>query len=52
MAGLIKLLLEYIWSCFQSNERMKAEIVILRHQLNVLRRKVLKTPKLTGSDRA
>ena len=52
MAGLVNLLLGYIWSCFQSHEGLKAEIVVLRHQLNVLRRKAPKRPKLSGSDRA
>ena len=52
MAGLVNLLLGYIWSCFQSHECLKAEIVVLRHQLNVLRRKAPKRPKLSGSDRA
>ena len=52
MAGLINLLLAYVWSCLQSHERLKAEIVVLRHQLNVLRRKAPKRPKLSGSDRA
>ena len=37
MVGLVNLLLGYVWSCFQSHERVKAEIVILRHQLNILR---------------
>ena len=52
MTGLVNLLLGYIWSCFQSHECLKAEIVVLRHQLNVLRRKAPKRPKLSGSDRA
>jgi transposase InsO family protein len=52
MARLINLLLAYVWSCFQSHERLKAEIVVLRHQLNVLRRKAPRRPKLSGSDRA
>src|ERR1019366_6937730 len=52
MVGLVNLLLGYLWSCFQSDERLKAEIVVLRHQLNVLRRKAPKRPKLSGSDRA
>src|ERR1017187_9714285 len=51
MVFFVNLLLGYIWSCFQSHERLKAEIVVLRHQLNVLRRKVPKRPKLSGSDR-
>lgn len=52
MAGLVSVLLGYVWSCFKSHERLKAEIVVLRHQLNILRRKVPKRPKLSGSDRA
>jgi len=52
MAGLVNLLLGYIWTCFQSREHLKAEVVVLRHQLNVLRRKASKRPKLSGSDRA
>src|ERR1039457_399663 len=52
MVGLVNLLLGYIWSCFQSHECLKAEIVVLRDQLNVLRRKAPKRPKLSGSDRA
>ena len=52
MAGLVNLLLGYVWSCFQSHERLKAEIVVLRHQLNILRRKTPNRPKLSGSDRA
>jgi hypothetical protein len=38
MAGLANLLWGYVWSCFQSRERLKAEIVVLRHQMNILRR--------------
>src|ERR1035437_8065425 len=50
MAGLVNVLLGYVWSCFQSHERLKVEIVVLRHQLNVLRRKAPKRPKLSCSD--
>lgn len=52
MGGLVRLLLGYIWSCFQSRGRLKAEIAVLRHQLNILRRKNPKRPKLSNSDRA
>jgi hypothetical protein len=45
MAGLANLLLGYVWSCFQSRERLKAEIVVLRHQLNILQRKARKRPR-------
>jgi transposase InsO family protein len=51
MASLVNILLGYVWSCFQSHESLKAENVVLRHQLNILRRKVLKRPQLSGSDR-
>jgi hypothetical protein len=51
MAALANLLWGYVWSCFQSRERLKAEIVVLRHQLNILRRKAPKRPRLFGSDR-
>ncbi len=51
MSGLIKILLVYVWSCFQSRERLKAEIIVLRHQLNILGRKVPKRPRLFGGDR-
>jgi len=52
MSGLFKILLVYAWSSFQSRERLKAEIIVLRHQLNILGRKVLKRPRLLGIDRA
>jgi len=52
MAGLANLLLGYVWSSFQSRERLKAEIVILRHQLNILSRRAPKRPRMTGIDRA
>src|SRR3974390_1373423 len=52
MSGLFKILLVYAWSSFQARERLKAEIIVLRHQLNILSRKVPKRPKLSGSDRA
>ena len=51
MAGLANLLLGYVWSSFQSRERLKAEIIVLRHQLNILRRTAPKRPRLLGSDR-
>jgi hypothetical protein len=51
MAGLVNILLGYVWSCFQSRQRLQAEIVVLRHQLNILRRKIPRRPKLSNSDR-
>ena len=52
MSGLFKIVLVYVWSSFQARERLKAEIIVLRHQLNILSRKVPKRPGLSGGDRA
>src|SRR5271154_4176604 len=52
MANLVKLLAAYVWNCFQSRERLKAEITVLRHQLNVIQRRNPRRPRLFGSDRA
>ena len=52
MATFFRLLLGYLWDCFRSHERLKAEILILRHQLNILHRKAPKRLRLSGGDRA
>src|SRR4029453_12877860 len=52
MVTFFKLLLGYMRDCFRSHERLKAEILILRHQLNILHRKAPKRLRLSGSDRA
>jgi transposase InsO family protein len=52
MASLVKLLAAYVWSCFQSRERLKAEITVLRHQLNLMQRRNPRRPRLFGWDRA
>ena len=52
MATFFKLLLGYTRDCFRSHERLKAEILILRHQLNILHRKAPKRLRLSGGDRA
>src|SRR4029079_12105508 len=52
MVIFFKLLLGYMWDCFRSHERLKAEILILRHQLNILHRKAPKRLRLSGGDRA
>jgi hypothetical protein len=36
---------------FKSQARLEAEIVFLRHQLNVLRRRIPANPRLTVADR-
>jgi hypothetical protein len=51
MSGLQNGLVGYVWSCFQSHQRLLAEIVVLRHQLNILRRNIPKRPILSNSDR-
>src|SRR4029077_1423286 len=52
MATFFRLLLGYMRDCFRSHERLKAEILILRHQLNILHRKAPKRLRLSGGDRA
>src|SRR6476620_11523224 len=52
MATFFRLLLGYMWDYFRSHERLKAEILILRHQLNILHRKAPKRLRLSGGDRA
>jgi len=52
MASLVRLLSAYVWSCFQSRERLKAENTVLRHQLNVMQRRNPRKPRLFCSDRA
>jgi hypothetical protein len=52
MVDLVRLLWEFVLDCFRSPEQLRAENVVLRHQLNVLRRKSPKRPKLYGRDRA
>src|SRR6476661_5141403 len=52
MATFFRLLLGYMRDCFRSHERLKAEILILRHQLNILHRKAPKRLRLSGCDRA
>jgi hypothetical protein len=41
-----------MWDCFRSHGRLKAEILILRHQLTILHRKAPKRLRLSGGDRA
>jgi hypothetical protein len=44
------LLLHVVVSPFKTKARLEAEIVLLRHQLNVLRRRVSSNPKLAVAD--
>jgi transposase InsO family protein len=45
------LVLHVLVSLFKTQARLEAEIIMLRHQLNVLRRSVPSKPKLVPSDR-
>jgi hypothetical protein len=47
----LKLLAWFVGSLFRSNGGLEAEIVVLRHQLNVLRRRMPSRARLTLIDR-
>ena len=47
MLPFVGLLLHVLVSPFKTQARLEAEIIMLRHQLNVLRRRVPPKPKLT-----
>ena len=51
MADLVRLLWHFILDCLRSPEQLRAENAILRHRLNILRRKGPKRPTLSNSDR-
>src|SRR4030088_1735811 len=51
MIAFLILFLRVLVSPFRTRARLEAEIVLLRHQLNVLRRRVASKPKLTVADR-
>ena len=51
MIGFLILLLHVLVSPFKTQARLEAEIVLLRHQLNALRRRVPSKPRLTVADR-
>jgi hypothetical protein len=51
MAVLVRLLWEFILDCLRSPEQLRTENAALAHQLNILRRKVPKRPKLSNRDR-
>jgi hypothetical protein len=51
MIAFLSLLLHVVVSLFKTKARLEAEIVLLRHQLNVLRRRVPSNPKLAVADR-
>jgi hypothetical protein len=51
MIGFLILFLHVVVSPFKTQARLEAEIVLLRHQLNVLRQRVPSKPRLTVADR-
>ena len=51
MIAFLSLLLHIVVSPFKTQARLEAEIIMLRHQLNVLRRRVPSKPKLVVADR-
>src|SRR5712664_4134459 len=51
MIAFLSLLLHILISPFKTKARLEAEIIMLRHQLNVLRRRVPSNPKLVVADR-
>src|ERR1700730_15178544 len=51
MIGFLILLLHVLVSPFKTRARLEAEIVLLRHQLSVLRQRVPSKPRLTLADR-
>ena len=51
MIAFLSLLLHVAVSPFRTKARLEAEIILLRHQLNVLRRRVPSNPKLVIADR-
>jgi len=50
MVGSLILLLHVLVSLLKAQARLEAEVVLLRHQLNVLRRQVPSKPRLTAAD--
>ena len=51
MVALLSLVPHVLVSPFKTQARLEAEIVMLRHQLNVLRRRASSRPKLATADR-
>src|SRR6266446_6398438 len=51
MIELLRLILHIMASLFKPRTKLVAEILVLRQQLNVLRRQVSKRPQLSNTDR-
>lgn len=50
MLGILELLLTWLASLVKSRRRLAAEILVLRHQLNILRRKAPRRLRLSNAD--
>jgi putative transposase len=51
MIALLILFIHVVMSPLKAKARLEAEIIVLRHQLNILHRRVSPKPKLAASDR-
>jgi transposase InsO family protein len=51
MVAILKLLIGSVLDCFKSRRRLEAEVAILRHQLNILRRQLPKRVRPSPLDR-
>ncbi len=51
MIEFLSLVADFLVSPFKTRARLEAEIILLRHQVNVLRRRLAPKPKLTVADR-
>jgi hypothetical protein len=51
VTDLLKLILGVLASLFKSRAKLEAEILILRQQINVLRRRAPKRPHFNNTDR-
>ena len=51
MIELFQLILGILASLFKSRARLEAENLVLRQQVNVLRRQIAKRPQLNNTDR-
>jgi hypothetical protein len=51
MTDLFSLILDFLASLFKSRAKLEVEILVLRQQINVLRRRAPKRPHLNNTDR-
>jgi hypothetical protein len=52
MFATVKLVIWSLLDCCKSRARLEAEVTVLRHQLNILRRRIPRRVRPNGSDRA